>query len=189
MINLELLLQERIAAGTDISDHLAFLKQITIDKDAKIVMEIGVRGGESTIAFLTGLEKTGGFMYSCDLNPPSFPVNSLYGKTPWDHFAGGDRNYVGYSEQLGIRGRVDLLHIDTSHNYEDTKFELENFVPYLNETGVLLMHDVDPESMYPDQMRAIHEWCANNPQWHYTYRAGNNGMAVIYRDETHLRKV
>lgn len=52
------------------------------------------------------------------------------------------------SEVLG-REQISILHLDGSHNYDDVKFEVDNFLP--NVQNLLICHDID----FPDVKRAL----------------------------------
>lgn len=128
--------------NTDISSHLPILFAQCIKKNPQIIVEAGVRGGESTIAFskiaayckaqLIGIDiadcsksytklKNAQFLLMDDLNFP-------------DYYKTCDK----YKDK-----KIDIIFIDTSHVYEQTKKEIEAFVPLLNTDGCLIFHDAN----------------------------------------------
>ncbi len=50
---------------------------------------------------------------------------------------------------------IDMLMLDTSHEYEATKLELEAWLPWVRPGGLLWLHDYTPS--YPGCVRAIDE--------------------------------
>lgn len=52
-------------------------------------------------------------------------------------FVQGDFNEVAETWNK----KIDILHIDGSHHYEDVKKDFNTWIQFLNEDGVILMHD------------------------------------------------
>jgi predicted O-methyltransferase YrrM len=50
---------------------------------------------------------------------------------------------------------IDMLMLDTGHEYEETKQELEAWLPYMRRGGLLWLHDYTPA--YPGCVKAIDE--------------------------------
>ena len=82
--DLEALYQERCLGKSGpwpdqaaMAEHLPFLRDLVEKTNAKQVIEIGVNTGQSTIAFLVGLQATGGKLWSCDVEKPKEPIKSV----------------------------------------------------------------------------------------------------------------
>ena len=65
---------------------------------------------------------------------------------------------------------VDALSIDASHTYEDTKFEIERFYPFVKLGGLILMHDYVVEHVGVKQ--AVDEYLAIHPEYQILESAG-----------------
>lgn len=112
------------------------------DDDFNIV-ELGVRGGSSTIAFLSALEKLGkGKLWSCDIEPLQEELvqkvveGGLYNF--W-YFWQGDS--IEFPVAHFQNKRPDIVFVDTSHEYDQTVKEIEIWTPILKEGGRMLFHD------------------------------------------------
>lgn len=120
---------------SDIVQHLPQLHAEASRGDA-VVIELGVRSGNSTSAFLAAVEEHGGHVYSVDIGRPSVP---WHGHPQWTFQLGDDLALVdGLPE-------CDVLFIDTSHHYRHTWDELEAYVPKVRPGGVVLLHDTELE--------------------------------------------
>lgn len=108
------------------------------------VIELGVRTGNSTSAFLAALEGRGE-LWSVDVNPPLVPDYWL--DLPNWHFLQADD--ISAQALDFCPDRVDVLFIDTSHYYEHTMAELKMYVPKVRPGGVVLLHDTVP---YPTDL-------------------------------------
>jgi len=131
---------------TDMYHHLPYLRQVVINLKAKQVIELGVRTGESTVAFLAGLAETGGKLWSCDIQSPLEVTNHGPGNPIKDHIWGKYDNWEfvkGNDLQVAKQApkRCDVLFIDTEHTYEQAVAELEAYGPRVRPGGVILMHD------------------------------------------------
>jgi cephalosporin hydroxylase len=137
---------------------------------AMTVIELGVRYGMSTSAFLAGLERAdrGGQLWSVDIRQPEVP-GEWYRCPFWHLFVGDD---VSPAAAAFCPQDADLLFIDTSHYYDHTLAELRLYVPKVRPGGLVLLHDTAPDE-WPDVSRALNEYCAetgrewyDHPFWH-----------------------
>ena len=65
---------------------------------------------------------------------------------------------------------LDVLSIDASHSYEDTKHEVEKYYPYVKSGGLILMHDYVIERV--DVKKAVDEYMASHPEYEILESAG-----------------
>ena len=105
------------------------------------MLELGSRKGNCTLAFLAGAEESGGHVWSCDIDDVTADPD---GMAPWAGcerwtFIRGDDMHPAVRAKLPAE--VDVLFIDTSHEYEHTVRELEAYMPRVAPGGVALFHD------------------------------------------------
>lgn len=145
------------------------LRRLVVEVDAQQVVEIGVGSGRSTTALLLGAGETGGNVWSVDVKD-------------WGHYGGleeSDRWTFVLSDSLAAVDEcprpIDLLFIDSAHDYEQTIAELRAYAPLVREGGVVAMHDT---TSWPDDIpRAIREFWPEgtiDEEWH----TNCNGMFV-----------
>jgi len=115
---------------SDIYEHLQTLYDYALK--AQIILELGVREGESTKAFLEACKTTGGKVISIDIQD----CHTVSEDLNWQFIQSDDLD-IGWDKD------IDLLFIDTSHDYGQTLAELEKFIPFVKRGGVILMHDTD----------------------------------------------
>lgn len=129
------------AKKTDISEHLPTLYRLVVDNGLKTVVELGVREGESTVALLEGVHETKGHLTSVDLAdcPIARERIKRYGLSERWTFIRGDDVVTAASWDAGRP--IDLVFIDTSHEYEHTQRELEVWEPLVRPWGILAFHD------------------------------------------------
>lgn len=139
--------QRRLAVWSDIQDHLEYLYATVCSYEKPVVVELGVRSGNSTAAFLAGVEAAGGHLWSCDIEDPDVPQEWL--SNPLWTFIKGDDVLV----QNALPEAIDVLFIDTSHEYGHTLEELRVYEPRVNPGGIVLCHDTQweyPSTSLPD---------------------------------------
>lgn len=143
---------------SDVYEHLPTFVQTVEDLHAQQIIELGTRSGVSTIAWLYALEQSGGHLWTVDLEPA--PNIGQYDH--WTHLQGDD-----CSEQVFERlpSQVDVVFIDTSHEYDHTLTELSLYHWLVRPGGRILLHDTElphPEFVsgrsYPVR-RAIEAFC------------------------------
>lgn len=171
----------RLGQWSDIQDHMPVLFDTTKSYPKAKVLELGTRSGNSTAAFLAAAEWVDGHVWSIDINEPLVPEWWIASEVPWTYFVEHDMD-IGLDE---LPATVDVLFIDTSHDYAHTLAELTRFVPLVKAGGVVLAHDTDLEGMpelgpqdpYPVR-RALDEFCRlTDREW--MNLAGPYGLGVI----------
>jgi predicted O-methyltransferase YrrM len=145
---------------------------------AQVIIELGTRSGNSTAAFLAGLEHSDcGDLWSVDIERPQVP-DDWYGYTFWHLLVADDLS----PEALAFcPDNADVLFIDTSHYYEPTLAELRAYAPKVKPGGVILMHDTDTpgtDIAWPDVPRVLDDWCAETGLTWLNHR-GWNGLGVV----------
>ena len=130
------------------------------------VIELGVRSGNSTSAFLAAAERAGGELWSVDIAVPQVP-GYWQGLPFWHLMVADDQDPAAVRfcpDQAGV------LFIDTSHYYAHTLAELRLYVPKVRPGGTVLMHDTGPG--WPEVALALNDFCAesglswyDHPDW------------------------
>ena len=166
---------------SDIHEHLPTLYNYA--KQCQHITEMGVRFGVSTRAFLYASPKR---LVSYDLFI-DLTVNSWFDQAK---LVGFDYEYIQANTLEIAIEPTDLLFIDTLHNYDQVKKELE-----LHACAVgryIVFHDTvsygERGESYaghdnlPGLRLAIDEFLGNNPEWKIVHNAKNcNGLMVIAR--------
>lgn len=159
MSTLEMKYQELCAAPSDIFEHLPTFVDLVKQLDAKTVVELGTRSGVSTIAWLYGLEQTGGHLYSVDLDGRP----DIGDFDHWTFVQGDDCSPDVFGQ---MPDQADIVFIDSSHAYKHTAAELALYRWLVRPGGVIVLHDTEneqpfevrPQPSFPVK-RAIVEFC------------------------------
>ena len=173
---------QRCAAPSDIRDHLPRLYAEACRYPNVRVLELGVRSGNSTSAFLAAAEEVDGTVHSVDLVFPNVPAD--YITSP--------RWFVSTGDDLALEPTLpdcDVLFVDTSHHLDHTLAELRAFWPHVAPGGVVLLHDTELE--HPEQVPAddppfpvrvaVETFCAEvgaTPE----FVPGCHGLGVIHKE-------
>lgn len=139
-------LQDWAAIQRDMVPHTGTLTALA--RDAKVIIEFGVRGGVSTWAFLDGLSPDGQ-LWSVDIDQNKAP-RRVRSDPRW-RFIIGDDNHPHIRALLPQS--ADLVFIDTSHEYEHTLAEL-HFAATRN-PRLIVCHD----AKWPGVEKAVKEFC------------------------------
>jgi len=133
---------------SDISDHLNTLYFMASMVRPKLLVECGVRSGNSTRALLAAAGDHNAHLISIDTDDCSAITIPLEFKALW-HFVRADdvtfltSEFEQYCRDQGLASYADLVFIDTSHSYEHTRAELEASRSILRPGGLLLLHDTN----------------------------------------------
>jgi len=118
-----------------------------------LIVELGTRGAESTKAILAASSFYSAVLLSIDINPCDdieLPQNIQYN---WEFIQAddvefGSKNFISWCKFKGLDPVIDVLFIDTSHEYEHTKNEIGVWFQYLSKNGGVLFHDTNMGKIY-----------------------------------------
>ena len=170
-------------SGSDIGGHLPLIYELTKAIKPRVIIQAGIRDGNSDCAFALAAIEDGATLVDIDINDVGngvlTDVRDL--EDNWTFLKGRTDSPEIVEEVQQYKGKVDIFFTDTSHNYKDTIFELNEYSKLLSPNGIIMIHDMDPWDQYPEQTRAVDEFLANNKKYKVKVQTGNNGMAVLYR--------
>lgn len=160
------------------AEHLPFLRDLVEKTDAQQVIEVGVHTGQSTIAFLVGLQKTGGKLWSCDVEGPKEPIKSLEWMwaagnldLAWTFFQGdSSAKETIYQSPVG----AEIAFIDGA--FENRLTDLMIYGSFIEPGGFVLVHDTQRN----DVREAVLTFLYLNP-YHKLIQGLENGhgLAII----------
>ncbi len=133
---------------TDISDHLVPLFNESLNMKPKLIVELGVRGGESTFVLERVAKLCCSTLLSVDIEDCS--GLSSYEKSFFvqeDDIAFA-RKFNNWCADHGVESKIDILFIDTSHLYEHTVLEIESWFPFLSKKSKVFFHDSNQKNVY-----------------------------------------
>jgi glycosyltransferase involved in cell wall biosynthesis/predicted O-methyltransferase YrrM len=168
--------QQRLAVWSDVQEEMPILHNAVLGYSAPRILELGVRTGNSTSAFLAAAEKAGGHLWSVDIEKPRVP-DSWFQSPVWTFTQGDDMAPDVVKAQPDV---VDILFLDVDpHSYRQTLDELYQYVPLVRPGGIVFAHDtkLDPGMSYP-VAQAMDEFCRTTG---FTWReqGGQYGLGRI----------
>jgi len=167
---------ERASICSDIQGHLLRLYDLTVKLPSeKVVVELGVRAGNSTTALLAAVNDTGGKLYSVDLSTPCELPASVYLETEpnWIFILGHDMDVVKTWKKP-----IDHLFIDTTHKFEHTLSELKEWGKWVKPEGIITLHDATNNEV----VQAINQFIEiNDDKYDLTIFPNSYGLALLRR--------
>lgn len=167
------------ATPSDINEHLSTLKSLVAGKN---VLELGVRTGNSTTAFLAGRPKS---LTSVDVDwtrlDPQIEAGAMLAGVPWTKIQGDSRE---------PRGKFDVVFFDTIHTAAHLAAEIEAHVT--DETEILIFHDTKinwdkGEDGGPGLRKPISNLYMNTGRWNEYSFDNNNGLTCMVRNDVALQ--
>jgi len=182
---------ERAKTKSDINEHLELLYKMVADTGVQNIVELGARGGNSTVALVIGAAETRGHVTSVDHGkgaeyagePSTWDTLSEASAAITDRLGLGDfwtlviKDDLQYAKEYD--GEIDLLMIDTEHSYDQTKKELASWGAKVVDGGFIAIHDT---VSFPEQNKAIWEFLDEHPLSHYVEHKNCNGLGIIIKD-------
>lgn len=177
---------DRLRRWSDIQEYMPFLREQAAARDEPVILELGSRLGNSTLAFLLGAEDSDGHVWSSDIaDILSYPqgIGKLRDHPRWTFIQGDDMDPV---LQDKLPAEVDVLFIDTSHEYEHTLQECRAYVPRVKPGGIALFHDTHlkgwPGYKWDGEKapvwQALDDYCAESGfQWED--KEGRYGLGIV----------
>lgn len=137
------------------------------------ILELGVREGISTSAFLYGVEQNGGHVWSVDLNEKCAEVFRDHKQWTFIH---GNSLDVEKLEHEGVPKELDLLFCDTTHTLEQVNLELKTWGPRVTKDGLILVNNMND---YPQVKEACETYAKSNGLMFHV-RVGGMGLGMIF---------
>ncbi len=134
---------EKSLKRTDINDHLLTIYRESIQINPDLIVELGVRGGESTFVLERVAKKCNSILVSVDIEDCSGISNYdrwFFVKNDDIEFAKGFKKWC---QRKSIKPEIDILFIDTSHLFHHTKEEIKHWFPYLSNRAKVIFHDTN----------------------------------------------
>lgn len=175
-MDLEAHYQNAITKGSDISEHLSTLSRLT--SECQHITEFGICTAQSTRAFLKHDITYIGYDIQIRGEAEEFLQQAKdFGRNvTW---------YCADTKTVTIE-ETDLLFIDTLHNYDQLKKELELHAEKAKK--YIVFHDTttfefhDEQGSGPGLWTAIREFLRDNTHWEVKERyINNNGLTVLRR--------
>ena len=139
---------ERADEPTDISDHLVTIFVEAMAARPRLIVELGVRGGESTFVLERVAALQDAQLISVDLEDCSGVTRggrSIFVQANDVEFA---ERFEQWCRERSITPSIDVLFIDTSHEYEHTVREIDAWFPLLAPKATVLLHDTNLLPVY-----------------------------------------
>lgn len=140
--------------STSWSGHRQFAEKLVRFMNPKVIVDLGVDYGYSSFSFalprigqVYGIDNFSGDEFIGKKSPGKYSYVMM--KREKLHlqdnltFIEGDFNDVAKTWDK----KIDILHIDGSHHYEDVKRDFETWSNFLSENGVILLHDTCIEKL------------------------------------------
>jgi len=177
---------DRLGRWSDIQEYLPYLYETAKSYEHVRVLELGSRKGNSTLAFLAAAVYSDGHVVSVDIDPVADDPAGMrpWRRTPrWTFIQGDDMDEF---VQAKLPPQVDILFIDTSHEYEHTLAELYAYMPRLSNKGVALFHDTnligwpgyDWKGTVPPVQEALDVYCASTGKT-WENLPGTYGLGIL----------
>jgi len=157
---IEVYTADRLNPHSDIGHYLPFLRSHAKGD----ILEIGVRGGASTSAFLVGLEENGGHLYSVDIDGN---CGKLYASHPnWSFLHADSKNFAAIYAL--VPSVLDVLFLDGDHSRHGYVSDLHTYSKLVRDGGLIISHDTDTSS---------------NPAWTIEKSGNANAPSEALREE------
>lgn len=165
----------RLGTRSDMQGHLPYLRETAASNDQ--IVELGVRSGNSTCAFLAGLADRGdGHLWSIDIASPDVPLH-WYRMNRWSFLKADD---MSDEALIWTPEQFDVLFIDTDpHSYDGCLAELAAYGERVNRGGVILVHDTHP-SQAAEPARALSEYTRlRGLEEHLSFVEESHGLGIL----------
>lgn len=186
---------EKTKSGKGDSDrHLLTLFSIAVSSNAKNIVELGVRNGDTTLPLALAAFLNKGKVHSVDI------VNTDYSlPAPLKaHSQFYNTDSISFLNTWNKSDSIDLIYIDDWHSYEHVKEELRILDELVTPKSLLILHDL----MYGETCPYYHldltldkgQWANGGPYravaelstqfWEFSTLPWNNGLTILRKKYT-----
>lgn len=142
----------------------------------KVIVELGVDNGTTTIPLLAAVNDTGGHLYSVDYRDCSgcLVKAGFINEPNWTFILGNDLEVVKSWDK-----KIDHLFLDTVHTFEPTLSELRAWGAWVKRPhGIITLHDTDAPG---SGVRKAIESYLRETDWTFTNFDGSAGLGLLER--------
>ena len=168
--------------------------------NAKRILELGVRDGNSTVPWILAARELGGFVDSVDLEATSWQCPDL-GKDYWKFTQSDAIKFL--EDCVANETQYDLIYVDDWHSYAHVKRELELIENMITPSGLVLLHDLMYNNSQPDYHLELNttdaQWAEGGPYravseldptvWEWATIPSNHGMTILRKKSQTIRTV
>lgn len=133
-----------------ITKHLLTLYSLAVGVNAKRIIDIGI--GTTTRTLRAAAARTGGTVFSCDVDKKRFDVLLDAQTEHWKLFLGSSDAFLD-----DLEGPVDFAVHDGAHDYYQVKEDLLRILPKMKTFGLVCIHDTQQFELGPGMMDAIRD--------------------------------
>lgn len=121
--------------------QLLAMHEEATQKEKPVIVELGTHIGNSTRSFLNAIDdKEGAWLVSVDIMDCSDAAAS----DKWIFVKQDSADANGLVQKVPmLREGIDILYVDSLHEYNHVKNEIYNFFPYMKKGGVIFFDDTD----------------------------------------------
>lgn len=158
------------------SPYYRFLKLLAEEMGSRLSVELGLCGGGGSLHLAMSSARVIGVDITLE-----YPDNIRWIRRNYDNF----EFLHGDSVQVApiifeAKGEIDVLFIDTTHTYKQTKAEYDAYTPYLSDTAIVCLDDLFRPGM--DQAWAeMPETKARFDFLHPSQSPTDGGFGVIWK--------
>jgi len=180
---------QSIRGKGDSDRHALSIFAIALATRGKIYIELGVRGGGTTLPLLGAAFLNKGSLTSVDIKKSNFvcPGNL---KKNWEF---KKMDSIQFLENYDRKKKIDLVYIDDWHSYEHVKKELEIIDQLVGPSSIILIHDLmwgntDP-FYHCDLLLNEGQWAKGGPYravtelnlqfWEWATLPWSNGLTIV----------
>lgn len=144
-----LTVRRQARTDSDISSHLETIYLESCLVAPRLMVELGVRGGETTRTLAQVARRTGAALISVDVEPSDLePLPDIRWDFVLDSSIDFGRRFATWVEERGLPAQIDVLLLDTSHLLEESRKELAAWLPLVSPGGVVFLHDTCMRLLY-----------------------------------------
>jgi len=185
--SIEYMINQAVSGTSDIHSHLLTLFALALNIKAKVIIELGVRGGESTIPLLLAAQKNGGKLHSVDIKDhgiSSVPENL---KKLWKFYKSDAIEFL-----KNWKVKADLVFVDDWHTYDHVKKELEIIETFITPSSLVILHDsmyYNYEPYYHMDLNETGQWADGGPyralseldknSWEFSTIPSCHGLTIL----------
>ncbi len=156
----------------DVDDHAALLWGVAVALRPEVIVEIGVRKGNSTTVLAHAARTVGGRLFSVDIHECPLAERRVAQLGLEAEFSWEGRDAAGRFAD----GAIDLLFLDGDHSHAGVEADLAAWGPKIRRGGMVIAHDAERPGVAEPLRQS---------GWPAVFLApGRPGLALLQRPET-----